>query len=126
MALYSFLTAAPASGRCCISLERDQRLCNVRRLFALLALLLASLLLLAAALLLTFLALLGSASSEAADEPLGLIGNPSDGILNPLHRLPGLIGYLACSILRSSALLLTFLALLLLLRLAGLGGARLL
>jgi hypothetical protein len=95
-------------------------------LFALLALLLASLLLLAAALLLTFLALLGSASSEAADEPLGLIGNPSDGVLHPLDGLPGLVRDLACGILRSSALLLTFLALLLLLRLAGLGGARLL
>jgi hypothetical protein len=120
MALYSFLTAAPASGRCCISLERDQRLCNVRRLFALLALLLASLLLLAPFLLLT------SAAGEPPYESLGLIGNPSDGILNPLHRLPGLVRDLACSILRSSALLLTFLALLLLLRLAGLGGARLL
>ena len=95
-------------------------------MFALLALLLASLLLLAAALLLTFLALLGSASSEAADEPLGLIGNPSDGVLLPLDGLPGLVRYLARGILRSSALLLTFLALLLLLRIAGLGGARLL
>jgi uncharacterized protein YggT (Ycf19 family) len=89
-------------------------------LFALLALLLASLLLLAPFLLLTFLALLlTSAAGEPPYESLGLIRNPSDGILNPLHRLPGLIGYLACSILRSSALLL-------LLRLAGLGGARLL
>ena len=99
-------------------------LCSLRSLFALLALLLASLLLLlAAALLLTFLVLLASASSEATDEPLGLIRNSSNGVLHSLHRLAGLVGYLAGGILRSSTLLL---ALLLLLRIAGLGGARLL
>jgi hypothetical protein len=75
------------------------------------ALLLATLLLLAFALLLT------SAAGEPPYESLGLIRNPSDGVLNPLHRLPGLVGHLACSLLlRPSALL----------RIAGLGGAGLL
>jgi hypothetical protein len=59
-------------------------------LFALLALLLAFL-----ALLLAPFLLLTSAAGEPPYESLGLIRNPSDGILHALHRLPGLIGYLA-------------------------------
>jgi len=56
-------------------------------------------------LLLAFLALLLTSTGQSTDESLGLIRNPSDGVLNPLHRLPGLVGHLACSLLRSSALL---------------------
>ena len=79
---------------CCLSLERDRRLCSVRPL---LALLLAS----------TFLALLlTSAAGKSTHEALRLIRNPSDGVLHPLDSLPGLVGYLACGLLRSSALLL--------------------
>ena len=76
----------------------------------LLALLLAStllLLLLAFALLLAFLALLllAPATGEATDDALGLVCNPSYGVLSPLDGLPGLVGYLASGILCSSALL---------------------
>jgi hypothetical protein len=66
-------------------------------------------------------ALLLTSAGEPPYESLGLIRNSSDGVLNPLHRLPGLVGHLACSLLRSSSALL-----LLLLRIAGLGGAGLL
>jgi hypothetical protein len=68
-----------------------------------------------------FLALLASSASEPPYEALGLVGCSSDGVLRPLHGLPGLVGHLACSILRSSALLLIPSASLL-----GLGGAGLL
>ena len=70
------------------------------------ALLLASLLLLASALLLALLALLTSTAGKATDETLGLIRNPSDSVLHPLHSLPCLVGYLARGLLCCSALLL--------------------
>ena len=70
------------------------------------ALLLASLLLLASALLLAFLALLLTPAGRASHEALGLIRNPSDGVLDPLDCLSCLVGYLARGLLRSSALLL--------------------
>ena len=77
---------------------RDQRHCNVRPFFSLLALLL------------TFLALLLiSVAGEPPYESLGLIRNPSDGVLHPLDGLPGLVGYLARGSLCSTALLLLLL-----------------
>jgi hypothetical protein len=86
-----------------------------------LVLLTSLLLLLASALLLNFLALLltSSAASKATDESLGLVGHSSHGVLHPLDGLPGLVGYLARSLLHSSALLLGSTTL-------GLGGAGLL
>jgi hypothetical protein len=84
--------------------------------------LLAVLLLLAPSLLLAFLALLlllATAPGETPYEALRLVGYPSDGVLSSLDGLPGLVGYLARGILCFSALLLlVFLVLLLLLRLA--------
>jgi hypothetical protein len=93
-------------------------------LLALLALL-ASLLLLASALLLTFLALLlASTASKATDESLSLVGYSSHGVLHPLDGLPGLVGYLARGILRSSATTLGLGGAGLLDGLLGLGGRR--
>jgi hypothetical protein len=84
--------------------------------------LLATLLLLVPSLLLAFLALLlllATAAGESPYEALRLVGYSSDGVLSSLDSLPSLVGYLARSILCSSALLLLlFLVLLLLLRLA--------
>jgi len=92
--------------------------------------LLATLLLSAFSLLLAFLVLLlVPTAGETPHEAFGLVGYPSDSVLSPLDGLPGLVGNLACGLLCSSALLLlTFLALLLLLRPSGLRlrGARLL
>jgi hypothetical protein len=72
-------------------------------------------------LLLAFLALLLllAPTGETPYEALRLVCYPSDGILSSLDGLPGLVGHLACGILRPSALL-AFLALLLLLRASGL------
>jgi hypothetical protein len=50
--------------------------------------------------------LLTSAASKATEESLGLVGYSSNGVLHPLDGLPGLVGYLARSLLRPSALLL--------------------
>src|SRR5215218_7694639 len=88
------------------------RLCSV-----LLALLLAPSLLLLA--FLALLLLLATAAGETPYEALRLVCYPSDGVLSPLHGLPGLVGSLPRGILRPSSLvlLLAFLAL-------GLGGAR--
>ena len=89
---------------------------------ALLLALLATLLLLSPSLLLVFLALLlllATAAGETPYEALRLVCYPSDGVLSSLDGLPGLVGHLACGILRPSALL-AFLALLLLLRAFGL------
>jgi hypothetical protein len=78
-----------------------------------LALLLASTLLLLALLALLLLAfltllLLASATSKSTNKPLSLVGYSSDGVLRSLHSLPGLVGHLACSVLRSSATTLGF------------------
>ena len=74
-----------------------------------------------AALLLVFLALLLllAPTGETPYEALRLVGYAPDGVLSSLDGLPGLVGHLACGILRPSALL-AFLALLLLLRASGL------
>jgi hypothetical protein len=69
---------------------------------------LALLLLLVPSLLLAFLALLlllATAAGESPDQALRLVGYSSDGVLSALDGLPSLVGYLARSILRSSALL---------------------
>ena len=75
--------------------------------------LLATLLLLVPSLLLAFLALLlllATAAGESPYEALRLVGYSSDGVLSSLDGLPGLVGYLARSILCFSALLLLRLA----------------
>jgi hypothetical protein len=69
--------------------------------------------------LLATLLLLATAAGESPYQALRLVGYSSDGVLSSLDSLPSLVGYLARSILCSSALLLLlFLVLLLLLRLA--------
>ena len=90
---------------------------SVQLCSTLLALLAA--LLLVPFLLLAFLALLAPTAGETPCQALRLVCYPSDGVLSSLDGLPGLVGYLACGILRPSALL-AFLALLLLLRASGL------
>ena len=116
MGLYSFLTTAPVGGSSCVSLERSASL----QRSALLALLL-----LASALLLAFLALLLTSTGQSTDEPLRLIRNPSDGVLPPLHRLPGLIGDATERTLPSLLVLVTFAPLLSLRRTSGLSAKRL-
>jgi hypothetical protein len=72
-----------------------------------------ALLLLVPSLLLAFLALLlllATAAGESPYEALRLVGYSSDGVLSSLDGLPGLVGYLARSILCFSALLLLRLA----------------
>ena len=83
--------------------------------------LLATLLLLTPSLLLVFLALLLLLvpTGETPYEALRLVCYSSDSVLSSLDGLPGLVGHLACGILRPSARL-AFLALLLLLRTSGL------
>ena len=54
---------------------------------------------------LTLLLLLATAAGESPDQALRLVGYSSDGVLSALDGLPSLVGYLARSILRSSALL---------------------
>jgi hypothetical protein len=71
--------------------------------------LLATLLLLVPSLLLAFLALLlllATAAGESPYQALRLVGYSSDGVLSSLDSLPSLVGYLARSILCSSAPLL--------------------
>jgi hypothetical protein len=67
-----------------------------------------ALLLLIPSLLLAFLVLLlllATAAGKTPYEALRLVGYSSDGVLSALDGLPSLVGYLARSILRSSALL---------------------
>ena len=59
---------------------------------------------------LALLLLLATAAGESPYEALRLVGYSSDGVLSSLDGLPGLVGYLARSILCSSALLLLRLA----------------
>jgi hypothetical protein len=68
-----------------------------------------ALLLLVPSLLLAFLALLlllATAAGESPYQALRLVGYSSDGVLSSLDSLPSLVGYLARSILCSSAPLL--------------------
>ena len=51
------------------------------------------------------LLLLATAAGETPYEALRLVCYSSDGVLGPLDGLPGLVGYLPCGILCSSALL---------------------
>ena len=71
---------------------------RVSATFDLLALLASTLLLLASA-------------GKPTHEPLGLIRNPSDGVLHTLDHLPRLIGHLPYGVLGSSASLLALLLL---------------
>ena len=59
---------------------------------------------------LALLLLLATAAGESPYEALRLVGYSSDGVLSSLDGLPGLVGYLARSILCFSALLLLRLA----------------